>query len=266
MNFGISGIGKALFGAVALAAVSAPAFADQTGFTFPSGKGGVVWYSGVTNTEGNVIHVNQDIVVTQMGYEQTPLTAFSTTVGIFDSSGNLLTYGTVTQSGTVDHGYVYTPFYPVKLRAGHNYTIAAMVTPSLPFYQNTTVATTPSEITSLSYSWMSGVSFIFPGWVSLTPHFAANIKFVDAVSGATSRTLAYLQLQQDTAVTIPSSIQSAFDSYLQEAIKFDQAGDFPDEDIQLDDYVQYVYLAYAFGYISYNQFTDLFNRAAALYV
>jgi hypothetical protein len=122
-----------------------------------------------TFTVGWAFTVNQDIVVTELGYFDRfgdGLVA-SHDVGLWTIGGTLLASATVTSADTLVGGFRYTAIPNLLLVAGSNYVVAGLNIGADGYIAASTF-TTPSAITFLQGRFVSGGSLAFPTSIDST--------------------------------------------------------------------------------------------------
>jgi len=125
--------------------------------------GGEAAFATGTFTVGWAFTVNQDIVVTELGYFARfgdGLVA-SHDVGLWTIGGTLLASATVTSADTLVGGFRYTAIPNLLLVAGSSYVVAGFNIGSDGYIAASTF-TTPSEITFIQGRFVDGGSLAFP--------------------------------------------------------------------------------------------------------
>ncbi len=124
----VGGMGRLLLGTLALigALGATDAAADTLAFT-PAGVPVDILFPNSYVNLGIVFMANTNFSVDALGfYDQSDLTG-PETVGLYDSSGNLLASAIVSLSDSVVGGYLFQSITPVALTAGDTYTVDAYV-------------------------------------------------------------------------------------------------------------------------------------------
>jgi len=110
---------------------------------------------------GLTFTANSTFLVDALGiFNQTVLTG-SEQVGLYNSSGNLLTSTTVTLSDPQVNGYLFQSITPVTLTAGHTYTVVAN-TGNNPWAYGSTAPNQASYVTYNSHAYLYTSSLAFP--------------------------------------------------------------------------------------------------------
>ena len=131
---------------------------------------------------GTVFTANTNFSVNALGfYYQSDLTG-SETVGLYDSSGTLLTSTTVTLSDPVVNGFLFNSITPVALTSGGQYFVVAFVGDNTWSYSLGTPPTTTSDITynGWYYKYTSALAFPQVTEGGVGPYFGPNFEIAAA--------------------------------------------------------------------------------------
>jgi hypothetical protein len=184
---------------VLLAATLLPSVAHASTIALDFTGGGVTTASPPPVTVGWSFTVNQDIVVTELGFwDSTPATPLATThdVGIWTSAGVLLGAAIVQTTSPITDDFRYVSAPNISLSAGQFYVVGALITSPTGEADNLynvggTVTTAP-EITFVGNR--------------ITFHGAATLTFPEAVGTTGGRFGPNFQFEAATAVPEPTSL------------------------------------------------------------
>jgi len=136
--------------ALLFVAISAPAArADSTAFT-PSGT--LSCCDGGSVNLGITFTVNSGISVDALGFYDAPGLTGGSAVGIYDSSGNLLTSVFVPLTDSVVDGYFYQSIVPVSLTAGDQYTVVEFTDSSPGIWEDGPAGVPPTTDPSITFN------------------------------------------------------------------------------------------------------------------
>lgn len=119
-------------------------------FSFPNGKGGQLIDPSFSAIEANQFQISgtKTVEVTALGVELAEANQPARSVGIFDSTGNLIASASVSTTDRLVDGYLYKDIAPVNLTPGNQYYIGALHENGTVdnYYWSTNTASTPAYI------------------------------------------------------------------------------------------------------------------------